>query len=105
MWRLADVGVGHPLWQGVAEIAPSIDYLLGRAAADAQLQASAGDDVGRASVLCHVQRVFIPHIDDRRANLNSRLAYWLNHDPSGLTERAYGLDGRHTRQLDRKSVV
>ena len=36
----------------------------------AQLQASAGDDVGRAGVLCHVQRVFIPHIDDRRANLN-----------------------------------
>jgi hypothetical protein len=47
------------------------------------LQASAGDDVGRTSVLCHVQRVLIPHIDDRRANLN----------PFGL--RA---DGSHQRE-------
>jgi len=64
------IGIGHPLRRGVTEVAPSIDHLLGGTAADAQLQASAGDDVGRTSVLCHVQRVLIPHIDDRSANLN-----------------------------------
>jgi hypothetical protein len=35
------------------------------------LQASAGDDVGGASVLCHVQRILIAHIDDRGANLDA----------------------------------
>jgi hypothetical protein len=30
----------------IAEIAPAIDHLLGRAAADAELQAPAGDEVG-----------------------------------------------------------
>ena len=64
------VGIGHPLGRGVTEVAPSVDHLLGRAAADAQLQASAGDEVGRTSVLRHVQRVLVPHVDDRGADLD-----------------------------------
>ena len=40
------VGVGHPLGQGETEVAPAVDHLLGRAAADAELQAPTGDDVG-----------------------------------------------------------
>ena len=55
----------------VAEVAPAVDHLFGRAAADAELQASAGDEVRRAGVLGHVQRVLITHVDDRRADLDA----------------------------------
>ena len=53
----------------VAEVAPAVDDLLGRTAADAQLEAAAGDEVGcarRAGVLGHVQRVLVAHVDRRR---------------------------------------
>ena len=65
------VGVGHPLRRGVAEVAPAVDHLLGRAAADAELQAPAGDEVGRACVLRHVERVLVAHVDDRGADLDA----------------------------------
>ena len=55
----------------IAEIAPAIDDLLGRAAADAELQAPAGDEVGRAGILGHVERVLVAHVDDRRADLDA----------------------------------
>ena len=66
------VGIGHPLGRGVTEVAPSVDHLLGRTAADAELQPTAGDDVGGAGVLDHVQRVLVAHIDDRGADLDPR---------------------------------
>ena len=64
------VGIGHPFGRGVTEVAPPVDHLLGRAAADAQLQTPAADEVGRTSVPRHVQRVLIPHVDDRGADLD-----------------------------------
>jgi hypothetical protein len=48
----------------------AIDHLLGRAAADAELQAAAGDEIGSARVLRHVQRVLVAHVDDRRAEFD-----------------------------------
>lgn len=65
------VGVALTLLWDVAEIAPAVDHLLGRAAADAQLQAPAGDQVGRTGVLGHVERVLVAHVDDRRADLDA----------------------------------
>ena len=65
------VGVGLALRRGVAEIAPAVDHLLGRAAADAELQAPAGDEVGGARVLGHVERVLVAHVDDGRADLDA----------------------------------
>ncbi len=59
-----------PLGRRVTEIAPALDHLLGRAATDAELQASAGDEVGRAGVLRHVERVLVAHVDDRGADLD-----------------------------------
>jgi hypothetical protein len=58
----------------VAEIAPPIDYLFGRTAADSQLQAPAGDEIRRAGILRHVVRILIPHVNHRGADFNvSRL--------------------------------
>ena len=54
----------------VAEIAPAVDHLLGRAAADAELQPAAGDEVGGAGVLGHVERVLVAHVDHGRADLD-----------------------------------
>ena len=65
------VGVGHALRRHVAEVAKAVDHLLGRAAADAELQAAAGDEVGGAGVLRHVQRVLVAHVDDRGADLDA----------------------------------
>lgn len=62
----ASLAVGRP----VAEIAPAIDHLLGRAAADAELEAPAGDEIGRACVLRHIQRVLVAHVDHGRADLD-----------------------------------
>ena len=79
----AHVGVALALGRAIAEIAPPIDHLLGRAAADAKLQTSAGDEIGGARVLGHVERVLVAHVDDRRADL----------DAAGL-----GADGRQQRE-------
>ena len=65
------VGVGLAVRRRVAEVAPAVDHLLGRAAADAELQAAAADDVGRAGILRHVQRVLVAHVDDRSADLDA----------------------------------
>ena len=58
------VGVRLAFGWRVAEVPEAIDDLLGRAAADPQLQATARDEVGRARVLDHVQRVLVAHVDD-----------------------------------------
>jgi hypothetical protein len=63
--------VALALFGHVAEISPAIDHLLGRAATDAELETSAADQVGRASVLGHVERVLVAHVDDGRAHLDA----------------------------------
>ena len=55
----------------LAKVAPSIDYLLWRTAADSQLQAPASDEIRGASTLHHVMRVLIPHINHRSANFDA----------------------------------
>src|SRR5580658_2256941 len=70
VWRRAMSASVSPSGR-VAKIAPAVDHLLGRAAADAELQAAAADDVGRAGVLRHVHRVLVAHVDDRGADLNA----------------------------------
>ena len=60
-----------PSRRRVAEVAPAVDHLLGRAARDAELQAAAGDEVGGAGVLRHVERVLVAHVDDRGADLDA----------------------------------
>ena len=67
----AHVGIGLALGRLIAEIPPSIDDLLGRSSADAKLQASARDEIGRAGVFGHVERVLIAHVDHRRADLDA----------------------------------
>ncbi len=64
------VGIGLALGGLVAEVAIAVDDLLGRAATDPQLQPAAGDHVGRARVLGHVERVLVAHVDDARSDLD-----------------------------------
>lgn len=56
--------------RAITEITPAIDHLLRRTAADAELQAPTGDEVCRAGILHHVERVFITHVDDAGADLD-----------------------------------
>ena len=65
------VGVAFALGRLVAEVSPAIDHLLGRAAADAELQATARDQVGRAGILYHVERVLVAHVDHGRAEFDT----------------------------------
>src|ERR1700751_2292944 len=65
------VGLALALGRLVAEIPPAIDHLLGRASADAELQTTAGDEIGRARILDHVERVFVAHVDNRGADLDA----------------------------------
>ncbi|KAF0115413.1 MAG: hypothetical protein FD150_1081 [Rhodobacteraceae bacterium] len=55
----------------VAEVAPAFNHLLGRAAGDAKLQPPARNQVGGACILDHVERIFIAHVDDAGADLDS----------------------------------
>ncbi len=64
------VGIGLALTRDVAEVAEAVDHLLGRPAADAELEPPAGNDVGRAGVLGHVEGVLVAHVDDRGAHLD-----------------------------------
>ena len=81
----AHVGVALALGRLIAEIAPAIDHLLGRASADAELQTPAGDEIGGAGVLGHVERVLVAHVDHGGADL----------DPAGLrADRRQQREGR-----------
>ena len=62
------IGVGLALYRTVAEITPTRDHLFGRATADAELQTATGDEVRRARILNHIQRVLVTHVDYRRAD-------------------------------------
>jgi hypothetical protein len=65
------VGVGLAVGRHVAEVPEAVDHLLGRAAADPELEAPTGDQVGGAGVLDHVQRVLVAHVDDRGPDLDA----------------------------------
>ena len=67
----------------VAEVPEPVDHLLRRPAADAQLESAAGDQVGRARVLSHVERVLVAHVNDAGPDL----------DPAGPRP-----DGREERE-------
>lgn len=54
--------------RGIAKMAPSVDDLLGGAAADSQLQSAAGDKICRARILNHVAGILIPHVDHSCTN-------------------------------------
>src|SRR5258708_37931643 len=64
--------VGIALARGwcVAEAPPPVDHLLRRAAADPELQPAARNEVGRACVLSHVQRILVTHVDHRGSDLD-----------------------------------
>src|SRR4051812_43311680 len=53
------VAVGLALCRPIAEILPPIDHLLGRTAADAELQPSSGDEICCPRILDHVERVLV----------------------------------------------
>ena len=59
---------------GVAERLGAAPGGLGRAAADAELEPAAGEQIRGGGVLRHVQRVLVAHVDDAGADL----------DPAGL---------------------
>ena len=65
------VGVGLTLRRPIAEIAPAVDHLLGRTAADAKLQPSTCNQIGRTGILRHVVGVLVAHVDDRGADLDT----------------------------------
>src|SRR5579863_2296605 len=58
----------------VAEVAPAVDHLFRRAAADAQLQSAAGDQIGCPGVFGHVVWIFVAHVDHGRADLDGARA-------------------------------
>jgi hypothetical protein len=53
------------------KIAPAINDLFGGTAAYSQLQAAASDEIRSPSVLGHVMRIFIPHVDYGGSDFNS----------------------------------
>src|SRR6185312_7996986 len=55
---------------GVAERLGAAPGRLGRAAADTELEAPAGEQVGRRGGLGHVERVLVAHVDHTRADLD-----------------------------------
>ena len=64
--------VGLALHRLEAEVAPAVDYLLGRPTTDAKLQPATGQEVCGPSVLRHVERILVAHVDDRGADLDPR---------------------------------
>src|SRR4051794_26142320 len=67
----AKVRVGSAFRRRVAEMTPAVDDLLGRAAADPELEAAVADQVGPPRVLDHVEWILVPHVDDGRADLDT----------------------------------
>src|SRR5436190_23768884 len=81
------VRVGFAFRRCVAEVAPTFDHLLRRAAADPELQPAPADQVRRARVLDHVERILVPHVDDGRSDLDAGRS---------------GTDGREQREWRRE---
>src|SRR3954471_9926670 len=66
-----EVRVGSAFRRRVAEVTPPFDDLLRGAAADPELQPTVADQVGRARVLEHIERILVPHVDDGRSDLDA----------------------------------
>ena len=66
----AHIGVGFALLRRIAEVAIAFHHLLRRAAANAELQTAVGDQVRRAGVFRHIERVFVAHIDHAGADFD-----------------------------------
>jgi hypothetical protein len=64
------ISVGLSLRRDVAEVAEAVNHLLGRSAADAELETTTGNEVGGAGVLGHVERVLITHVDNGGTDLD-----------------------------------
>src|SRR5690606_5456299 len=60
-----------PFGRFVPKVAPAVDYLLGRAPADAQLQPPACDKIRCAGVFHHIAGVLVTHVDHPSANLDA----------------------------------
>src|SRR5689334_10713117 len=67
----AQIRIASTLWRRVAEVTPTFDDLLRRAAADPELQSAVADQIGRARVLDHVERILVPHVDHGRSDLDA----------------------------------
>src|SRR5689334_21099783 len=67
----AEIRIGAAFWRRVAEVTPTFDDLLGRAATDSELEPAVADQVCRARVFDHVERILIPHVDDGRSDLDA----------------------------------
>src|SRR5437764_11148375 len=67
----AHVRVGLAFLRRVAEVTPPFDDLLGRAPADPELEPAAADEIRRARILDHVERILVPHVDDGGADLDA----------------------------------
>ena len=104
VWRRAMSASLIALGRRVAEIATAVDHLLGRAAADAELQPPAGDQVGGARVLHHVERVLVAHVDDRGAELDASWSARRRPPAAGRASRAGGRsDARGSRPRRRRA--
>ena len=66
----AHIGIGFAFGRLIAEIPPSLDDLLGGPSTEAKLQAPSRDQIGRAGVFGHVERVLVAHVDHRRADFD-----------------------------------
>ena len=95
-------GIVLVLGRLITEIPPAIDHLLGRAPADAELQTPAGDQIGGACVLDHVERVLVAHVDDGGADLDPA-GSWRRPRPATGRARRVGArsDGRGNRRRPR----
>jgi hypothetical protein len=65
------VGVGPSFRRRVAEMSPPFNDLFRRAAADAELKTAVADQVRRARVLDHIERVLVPHVDHAGSDLDT----------------------------------
>src|SRR5262245_60828680 len=63
--------VGSAFWRRVAEVTPPFDDLLWGAAAYPELEPTVADQIGRARVLDHVERILVPHVNHGRSNLDA----------------------------------
>ena len=73
--RARDVGVVQALGRRVAERLEPAAGRLGRAAADAELQAAAAEQIRDRRVLGHVERVLVAKVDDAGADLDAARAH------------------------------
>src|SRR3954467_2541427 len=67
----AQIRVSSTFWRRVAEVTPTFDDLLRRAATDPELEPAIADQVSRTRILDHIEGILVPHVDDGRSNLDA----------------------------------